>query len=177
MFLSHSYILRGIQSTSDNAVILFGHFVWWLFQPNAVFLFLLSYSLGFSVQNMPLWALKRRGDVFFPWLKVFCPRTISYPGITNQSCLCWALPCYVNSASVLSSLSLAQAASDAGFCQILLPWIAGLFSNTLTGFERGWSDAMRQTACALHSLAWERRISCRYSHRHNLYHVLAANFL
>lgn len=90
---------------------------------------------------------EKKKRCIFPLMKGICPRTISSPGTTNQSCLCWALGPYINSAAVPSLLSLAWAASDVCFCQILLqPWITGLFSNTLAGFERGWSDATRQTA-------------------------------
>lgn len=122
---------------------------WWRFQTNP---FSCSSRLLclFSQYKTSLCELWKEEEMYFSPMKGFCPRTVSYPGTTNQSCLCWALGPYVNSASVPSFLSLAWAASDACFCQILLqPRITGLFSNTLAGFERGWSDATRQTA--LHS--------------------------
>lgn len=101
----------------------------------------------FPSTKHPSVSLEKKKRCIFPQVKGFCPRIISYPGTTNQGCLCWALGPYVNSESVSSFLSLAQAASDACFCQILLqPWITSLFSNTFAGFQRGWSDATRQRA-------------------------------
>lgn len=68
---------------------------------------------------------------------------ISSLGHTNPSCLCWARAPYAHSASVPSFLS---GSSSSTLLPNTLPTLALLFSNTLVGFDRAWSDAMQLAA-------------------------------
>ena len=131
----------------------------------------------FPSTKRPSVSLEKKKRCIFPLMKGFCPRTISYPGTTNQSCLCWALGPYVNSASVPSfSLWLEQHQMHAFAKYSYNPGSLACLATPLQALrEDGVMPQGKQPPLLLP--LHERRNSCRNSRRHNVYSIFAAKFL
>lgn len=121
-------------------------------------------------------SLEKKKRRIFPLMKGFCLRTISYPGRTNPSCLCWAPGPYVNSASVPSFLS----GSSSSRCTLLPNYNSGsqaCLATPLWALSEDGAVPQGKQPSAPPSFMSERRGTCRKRSRRNVCRGSANGFL